>query len=36
MNEIPPEDWIHIAKFFGWLTLIDIAVTIALFIAFHH
>lgn len=36
MNEIPPDDPRDIAKFFGWMTLIDIIIVMGLFIAFHH
>lgn len=36
MNIQPPDDPHDIAKFFGWLILIDIIVVMGLFIAFHH
>jgi hypothetical protein len=32
----PPDNWIQLGKFLGWLTLIDIAVVIGLAVAFHH
>lgn len=36
MTTQPPDNWTHIGKFFGWLTLIDIIVVIGLAIFFHH